>query len=111
VSHVAVPIPITDHFAAGERMCRELLLACPDPNGPDFEGREDEMRLNSSIRAVLHEAMDMIEHCQRRRQIQIEKDDGTKDPAFEALRAGMNVGEETAARRVISRFALAFNGF
>jgi hypothetical protein len=106
-----ITIPITDHVAVGERICRELLLICPDPNAPDFEGRDIEMRLNSATRSMLSEAMEIIEISQRMRQLQADKDDGTKNPVTEALRAGMNVGEETAAKRLISRFALAFNGF
>ncbi len=108
---VKVPIPIRDHVAVGERLCRELLLICPDPNLPDFDGREEELRINSATRAMIHEAMDIIEHQQRLREIHAEKDDGDEDSGIAALRMGMSVGEETAARRLISRFALALNGF
>jgi hypothetical protein len=108
---VNVPIPVADHVAVGDRICRELLLICPDPNAPDFYGREEELRLNTAIRSVISEAMDVIAHQQRLRQIQTEKNDGTKDPVVTALRTGMSVGEETAAKRIISRFALTFNGF
>lgn len=107
---VKIEIPIADHVAVADRMCRELLLVCPDPNLPDFEGRDEELRLNSAIRAVLHEASDIIEHQRRLRQIQAEKSDDT-DPVLVALKAGMSTGEETAAMRIISRFGLAFNGF
>jgi hypothetical protein len=108
---VSIPIPINDHVAVGERICRELLLVCPDPNLPDFEGREDELRFNLAIRAIIGEAMEIIAHQQRVREIHAEKDDGTTDSVVDALRAGLSVGEETAARRLISRFAMAFNGF
>ncbi len=106
-----IEIPISDHVAVADRMCRELLLVCPDPNSPDFEGRDEELRLNSAIRAVLHEAADIIEHQRRIREIQEEKIDGSENPSFTALKVGMSVGEETAAKRIISRFGLAFNGF
>jgi hypothetical protein len=106
-----IPIPITDHVAVGDRICRELLMVCPDPNLPDYEGRDDERRLNVAIRSVLSEAMDLIEHSQRMRQIQVEKDDLGRNAELTALKLGMNVGEETAAKRMISRFALAFNGY
>ena len=106
-----IEIPITDHVAAAERMCRELLLICPDPNMPDFEGRDEELRMNSAIRATLHEAADIIDHQRRLRQIQQDNAKPDDDPVSAALRDGMSVGEETAAKRLISRFALAFNGF
>lgn len=106
-----IEIPITDHVAAADRMCKELLLVCPDPNSSDFEGRDEELRLNSAIRATLNEAADIIEHQKRLREIQAENAKPDDDAALTALRSGMSVGEETAAKRLISRFALAFNGF
>jgi hypothetical protein len=106
-----IEIPITDHVAVADRMCRELLLVCPDPNLPDFEGRDEELRLNGAIRAVLREAADVIENQRLLRQIQAEKSDGTENVTVTALRAGMSLGEEAAAMRLISRFGLAFNGF
>lgn len=110
-AEVKIEIPIMDHVAAAERMCRELLMICPDPNMPDFDGRDEELRLNSAIRSTLSEAADIIEHQMRLRQIHAENAKPDDDAALAALRAGMSVGEETAAKRLISRFALAFNGF
>ena len=98
-----------DHVVSAERMIRELLLVCPDPNGPDFEGQEEMFRLNIAARAVLAEAMEIIEISQTGRELQAQNDDGTKNPTAEGIRAGMWIGEEVAAKRIISRFVGTFD--
>lgn len=90
-------------------MIRELLLVCPDPNAPDFEGREEEFRMNLATRAALTAALETIEAVVSLRQIQQRNDDGTKNPTAEGILAGMYIGEEIAAKRIISRFIGTFD--
>lgn len=101
---------IRDHVAAAERMLRELLLICPDPDQKGFEHREDEFRANVASRAMLGEAMELIEVSMHARTLRSQADSEAvaagqePDAVAQALSLGMRVGEETAARRFISRY-------
>jgi hypothetical protein len=100
-----------DHVVSAERMIRELLLVCPDPNDPDFEteGRREEFRINIAARAMLAEAMEIIEIASAARALQTEREGGTLDPVAEGIMSGQRIGEEVAAKRTISRFVGTFD--
>lgn len=108
---MSVPVfPIRDHVAAADKMISELLLICPDPNQADFEEREDEYRANVGARSMLMEAQDMIEIGILARQIKARSDAEKQNPESpgSSVSSALRVGEETAARRLISQFVMAY---
>lgn len=114
---MTVPVGlIRDHVAAAERMQRELLLICPDPNQEGFEHLRDEYRANIAARSMLAEAMDIIEISVHARQLQQQNEAadlaaGKKvNSAAIGISAGLRVGEEVAAKRLISRYVRSYYG-
>lgn len=112
---MSVPVGlIRDHVAAAEQMQRELLLVCPDPNDYDFEQRQDEFRANVAARSMLAEAMDIIAVSSHARQLQQQGEQEAVAAGREVntaalgISAGLRIGEEVAAKRLISRFVMTY---